>query len=213
MLSAGKSAKIRRNTGQKTRNGRKAPPREYSGRPYLMTKKSRCLTGNGIHIKIELVCALFSFSFLGRCLSGRSLGCGSFSCSCFSSRSSLGSRLARTTRTGSLFSGLSHIIVEVYQLDEAHLRSVISTETGLDDAGIATGTVANLCNYFTEQFRYGNFVLQIAEHYTTRVGSILLCFGDQRLSILLSALAFARVVVILLCLISEQAMLESIAAR
>lgn len=31
--------KIRRNTGQKTRNGRKAPPREYSGRPYLMTKK------------------------------------------------------------------------------------------------------------------------------------------------------------------------------
>lgn len=31
--------KIRKNTGQKTRNGRKAPPREYSGRPYLMTKK------------------------------------------------------------------------------------------------------------------------------------------------------------------------------
>lgn len=31
--------KIRRNTGPKTRNGRKAPPREYSGRPYLMTKK------------------------------------------------------------------------------------------------------------------------------------------------------------------------------
>lgn len=31
--------KIRKNTGQKTRNGRKAPPREYSCRPYLMTKK------------------------------------------------------------------------------------------------------------------------------------------------------------------------------
>lgn len=86
--------KIRKNTGKKTRNGRNTPVGELSGRPYLMTKKSRCLTGNGIHIKIELVCALFSFSFLGRCLSGRSLGCGSFSCSCFSSRSSLGSRLA-----------------------------------------------------------------------------------------------------------------------
>lgn len=90
MLSAEKSAKNKEKYRQKTCNGRKAPPREYSGRPYLMTKKkSRCLTGNGIHIKIELVCALFSFSFLGRCLSGRSLGCGSFS-----SRSSLGSRLA-----------------------------------------------------------------------------------------------------------------------
>lgn len=39
MLSAGKSAKNKEKYRQKTRNGRKAPPREYSGRPYLMTKK------------------------------------------------------------------------------------------------------------------------------------------------------------------------------
>lgn len=39
MLSAGKSAKNKEKYRAKTRNGRKAPPREYSGRPYLMTKK------------------------------------------------------------------------------------------------------------------------------------------------------------------------------
>lgn len=39
MLSAGKSAKNKEKYRQKTRNSRKAPPQEFSGRPYLMTKK------------------------------------------------------------------------------------------------------------------------------------------------------------------------------
>lgn len=39
MPSAGNLQKIRRNTGQKTRNGRNTPVGELSGRPYLMTKK------------------------------------------------------------------------------------------------------------------------------------------------------------------------------
>ena len=70
-------------------------------------------------------------------------------------------------------------------------------EAKLDDTGVTTGTVAYLLSYSTKEFLKGFFVLQVAEDYTTAV----------------SAFALARVVVILLCMISEMAMLASMARR
>ena len=81
-------------------------------------------------------------------------------------------------------------------------------EAKLDDTGVTTGAVAYLLSYSTKEFLKSFLVLQVAEDYTTAVGAVVLRARNQRLPF-----ALARVVVILLCMISEMAMLASMARR
>jgi hypothetical protein len=83
----------------------------------------------------------------------------------------------------------------------------------LDDTSITTWTVSNLTEISLKNSVTANFVLQIAEYNTTRICRILFRLGDKGSTYFFNALAFATVVVILLCLIREEAMLESIASR
>ena len=95
-------------------------------------KKSPLLAGAGMGNKYvaELFCSFCSFrrfcnGGLGFCLVGGS---------CF---------LERRVRLA-FFSVLGHVLVVVNQLDEAHRGGIAGTETGLDDAGVATGTICDL---------------------------------------------------------------------
>ena len=74
-------------------------------------------------------------------------------------------------------------LVEVNQLDQAHLGSVAQTKTGLQDTAVSARTVGDLRSHFAEQFGHGLLAFQIAENDTTGVGGVLLRFGNQRLHI------------------------------
>ena len=100
---------------------------------------------------------------------GRSLSSGL----CNLGHRSVGALLGATCALSLLLS-LSHVLVEVHQLDKAHRSVIVGTETGLDDAGVATGTVGHLLRNNLEQLCYGKLVLQIAEDNAAAVRSILL---------------------------------------
>lgn len=125
---------------------------------------------------------LFSLrSLVGRSVSLRSFLSGSLSGGYLSSLSggSLSgvSLLCAATATASLLlslSGLSHILIEVDELDEGYRSSVSLTVTQLDDTSVATGTVSNTGSNFTKEFLHCILVLQITEHNTTAGGGVAL---------------------------------------
>ena len=82
--------------------------------------------------------------------------------------------LGRTTCALCLLCGLGHVLVEVNEFDEAHGGCVAGTETGLDDAGVATGTVADLLCYYGEELGDGLLVLEVAEDYAAGVGGVFI---------------------------------------
>ena len=129
----------------------------------------------------------------------------------------LGCALARTTGLGlrllrrrNLTEGVG--VVEVNQLDDAHVGTVSQTETGLQDTGVTARTLRNLGRYRTEQLRYGILLLQVREDYTTRMRCVLLRLGYQRLHELLYSLSLGYVSM-RLCRISDEAMFDSNALR
>ena len=90
------------------------------------------------------------------------------------------------------------------------------TDAGLQDAGVATGTVSNLLRDFAEELVDGLFAVEVAEDNTAVVGGVLFGAIDEGLDIYSytrSALALASVVSILFSRMREVAMLESIATR
>ena len=106
---------------------------------------------------MNVPCGLFGLCFLSsRCLSS----------SCLLSLGSLGSSLLATTTTGALGSlgSLCHVLIEVDELDEANVGCIALTMTELNDAGVTTGTVANLLCHFAEEFLDGLLVLEVTEH-------------------------------------------------
>ena len=65
---------------------------------------------------------------------------------------------------------------------------IVTTETGLQDAGIAARTLGDLRCDRAEQLRHGLLLLQIREYDTTRMGRVLFRLGHQRLHELLHSL-------------------------
>ena len=120
-----------------------------------------------------------SIGLLSLCLFSRSFCCRRcFCCRSFSSRSFSSSRslLRRTARTSCFLSHLllSHVLIVVNKLNEAHLSIVTQTVACLNDASVATRTVGNLHRDYLEEFSYSKLVLQVAKNYTTRVCSVVL---------------------------------------
>ena len=127
------------------------------------------------------------------CLLSLCFFCGSFGCrSLFCYRCLGRRRLLAAASAGCLLLGLSHVFVEVNELDEAHFGSVARTETSLDDASVATGTVEHLYANFAEKFGNGDLVLKLAEHYATRIHRVLLALGDEGLNVLLQCLSLGQ---------------------
>ena len=139
-------------------------------------KKSPLLAGAGMGNKYvaELFCSFCSFrrfcnGGLGFCLVG-------------------GSCLLGTTSALGLLFGLGHVLVVVNQLDEAHRGGIAGTETGLDDAGVATGTICDLYADFLEELGHSVLILEVREDHTTAVGGVLLRLRDKGLDVLLQRL-------------------------
>ena len=64
--------------------------------------------------------------------------------------------------------------------------------TELDDAGVATGTVADLRDDLVEEFAHGVLVLQITEDHAAVGGGIVLGLGDKRLDVLAKGLCLGN---------------------
>ena len=116
--------------------------------------------------------------FLGDgCLHGRSLG----------GRSLNGfSLLGAATASGlGFFLGerFQHVLVVVNEFDDGHCRIVTVTDAGLQDAGVATGTVSNLLRDFAEELVDGLFAVEVAEDNTAVVGGVLFGAIDEGLDI------------------------------
>ena len=69
---------------------------------------------------------------------------------------------------------------------------IVTTETGLQDAGVTARTLRNLRRDRTEQLRNGLFLFQVREYDTARVRRVLLRLGDQRLHETLNGLGLGN---------------------
>ena len=65
---------------------------------------------------------------------------------------------------------------------------IVTTETGLQDAGVTARTIGDFRSDRAEQLRHGLLLLQIREYDTTRMGRVLFRLGHQRLHELLHSL-------------------------
>src|ERR1700722_19442341 len=74
-------------------------------------------------------------------------------------------------------------LVEIYQFDKGSLGIITYAGPQLDDVGIPPRTTCYLGRNSREKLRYRILILQIAEHYSPLMRSIVLGFGDQRLHI------------------------------
>ena len=104
----------------------------------------------------------------------------------------LGSRTTATTCLLLSLRSLSHVLIEVNELDESDRSSVTLTGTQLDDASVATGTVAYLLSNDIEKFLDSFLVLEITENNTTVVGITYLRTSDQWLNEFLESLSLSE---------------------
>ena len=139
----------------------------------MVMKKSLALKRPGILIVVRYIQRLFCCSFCC-CLFCLSLY-GSLFCL-------LGGRTTATTCLLLSLWSLSHILIEVNELDESDGSSVTLTGTQLDDASVATGTVAYLLSNYVEKFLDSFLVLEITENNTTVVGITYLRTSNQGLN-------------------------------
>ena len=114
-------------------------------------------------------------------------GGGSLGCGCFGSRGCFGGGrgLAGTACAAFLFGllVLEHILVVVYQLDEAGLGVVAQAVAGLEDTGVASGTVGDLLGDFAEEFGDGFLVLEIGEYQAAVGHGVFFGAVDQGLGV------------------------------
>ena len=121
--------------------------------------------------------------------------CGSLSCRSFSNRSFCGSsRFFRTASSRRFLSGFlfQHVFVVINQFDKASFCVITQTVTGFQDTGISSGAIGDLYGDFFEQLRNRLFVLQIAEHYSSRVGSVFFCTVDQGFNVYSQCFRFCQ---------------------
>jgi len=162
----------------------------------LFTKKENLHLLSYIGLLRNLGCGSLGGSGLRRFGSSSLLGCGllfAYDLGILDGVGLLDRRAARTTRLalcGILRSGLAESIgiVEIDELDDAHVGTVTETETRFQDTGITARTLGDLGSDRTEQLRNGLLLLQVREYYTARMSGVLLRSCRQRLDELLNGL-------------------------
>ena len=102
--------------------------------------------------------------------------------------------LARTARLGlRLRSGGRDAqrvgLVEVHELDDAHVGSIAQTESRLQDAGVTARALGDLRGDRAEELRNGLLLFEVRKYDAARVGRVLLRLGYQRLHELLYSLS------------------------
>ena len=148
----------------------------------METEKARCHSAAGLHFGIVVSRYLLS-------LGGFGLGDGGFG-----SGSGLGLLGARAAGALGLLRGglLEHVLVVVDELDDGHLGVVTMTDAGLQDTGVATGTVGHLGSDLAEEFVDGLFAVEVAEDDTAVVGGVLFRAVDDGLDIDSESLGFGN---------------------